>query len=451
MHRVVIVGGGFGGMYATRALRRTAVELTLVDRRNHHLFQPLLYQVATGTLSPANIAAPLRSMVRKQTNARVLLAEVRGLDLVRRTVLLDDGELAYDTLVLAAGSTHSYFGHDEWAEFAPGLKTLDDATAIRRQVLLAFEAAERAGGGSKARSWLTFVIVGGGPTGVEMAGAVAEIARHTLRRDFRNIDPSEARVILVEAVDRILPPFDAALSEYSRRALEKLGVTVATQSTVTRITNDMVWLRQGDLTEEIATKTVIWAAGVKASPLSKIVADQAGVELDRAGRIPVNQHLHVNGHPELFVIGDMAHFEYQPGQVLPALAPVAMQEGAYVARIIESRLRNSEAKPFKFRDRGTMATIGRFKAVAQVGGWKFTGMTAWLMWLFVHLMYIVQFQHRLMVLMQWAAHYISWNRSARLITGEATAIIDLNTPVKDSRQPRSLSTESIRVEPTTVP
>jgi NADH dehydrogenase len=416
MHRVVIIGGGFGGLYAARALRRAAVEVVLVDRRNHHLFQPLLYQVATGSLSPANIAAPLRSLVRKQKNTQVLLAEVRSIDAAHRTVELDEGRLDYDSLILAAGSSHSYFGHDEWSALAPGLKSLDDATEIRRRVLLAFEAAERASDSSEVRRLLTFVVVGGGPTGVELAGALAEIARHTLRYDFRRIDPAQARVVLVEVQDRLLPTYREKLSAYAARSLEKLGVSVRTGTMVTRIDDDHVALRHGDSSEVLPASTVLWAAGVQASPLGRALAEQTGTPIDRTGRLTVTPNLHLQSHPEIFVIGDLARLEQADGQPLPALAPVAMQEGAYAAKTIVARLRGRQLKPFRYRDFGTMATIGRFKAVADLRGFRVTGVPAWFLWLFVHLMYIVQFANRVLVLFQWAWSYSTWNRSARLIT-----------------------------------
>jgi NADH dehydrogenase len=307
LHQVVIIGGGFGGLYAARSLRKAAVQVTLVDRRNHHLFQPLLYQVATGALSPANIAAPLRALLRRQANARVLLGDVIDIDVVGRRVVLRDGDLVYDTLIVAAGATHSYFGHPEWEPFAPGLKTIDDATSIRRKILLAFEAAEKARDPETIVRWLTFVIVGGGPTGVEMSGAVAELARETLRRDFRAIDPTQARILLVEAADRILPPFAPELSRKARSGLEKKRVEVRTGTLVTAIEPEAVLLKCGHNMERIATQTVIWSAGVAASPLAKILAEKTGAELDRGGRIRVLPDLSLAGHPEVFVIGDMAH------------------------------------------------------------------------------------------------------------------------------------------------
>jgi NADH dehydrogenase len=419
MQRVVVVGGGFGGLRAVRALRRAPVNVSLVDRRNYHLFQPLLYQVATGELSPANIAAPLRALVARQRNAQVLLAEVADFDVHRRRALLVDGELAYDTLVVAAGASHSYFGHPEWEPLAPGLKTVEDATEIRARVLTAFEIAERLGGGPAAEPWLTFVVVGGGPTGVELAGALAEVARHTLRDNFRSIDPRAARIIVVEAGPAVLGQFDASLAEKARLGLERLGVSVWSDSLVTKIEPGAVVVRRaGGAEERIEAQTVLWAAGVQASPLGRALASATGAAVDRAGRVFVEPDLTIKGWPEIFVIGDLAHLEPQPGRPLPALAPVAQQQGKYVGRLIAARLTGRTLPPFRYRDLGTMATVGRKQAVADLGGWRFSGAPAWLLWLFVHLMAIVQFENRLLVLIQWAWNYVTWNRSARLITGE---------------------------------
>jgi NADH dehydrogenase len=420
MHRVVIVGGGFGGLYAARALARAAVDVVLVDRRNHHLFQPLLYQVATGSLSPANIAAPLRSLVRRQKNTRVLLAEVGEVDPEQRMVVLNEGQLGYDSLILAAGSSHSYFGHDEWAGLAPGLKSLDDATEIRRRILLAFEAAERSDEPQEVERCLTFVIVGGGPTGVELAGAIAEIARHTLRHDFRRINPAQTRVLLVEGQDRVLPAYHAKLSASAARGLAKLGVIVRTGTIVSGIDGQRVALQSEAGGGVIEARTVLWAAGVQASPLGGPLAERTGTPIDRAGRLTVTPRLHLASRPEIFVIGDMAKLEGADGRPLPALAPVAKQQGAYAARLIRARLRGKSLRPFRYRDFGTMATIGRFKAVADLRGFRFTGIAAWFLWLFVHLMYIVQFANRVLVLLQWAWSYSTWNRSARLITRDDT-------------------------------
>jgi len=417
-HHVVIIGGGFGGLYAARSLKRAPVQITLIDRRNFHLFQPLLYQVATGGLSPANIAAPLRAILKRQENVRVLLAEAIGIDVSNRRVVLSDGELSYDTLIVAAGVRHHYFGRDDWEELAPGLKTIEDATEMRRRVLLAFEAAEREGDPEKLRGWLTFVIVGGGPTGVELAGAVGEIARHTLTRDFRAINPADARIVLVEGLDRVLPPYPPTLSARAEAALNRLGVTVRTGAMVTDIEADAVTIRCGEQRERIPTRTVLWAAGVQASELGRVLAAATGVPLDRAGRVVVEPDLSVTGNPEIFVIGDLAHFSHQAGTPLPGVAPVAMQQGRYVATLTMRRLRGETMPPFRYRDYGSMATIGRAEAVADLGWVRFSGFLAWLAWLFIHLIHLVQFQNRLLVLIQWAWNYVTWNRYARLITGK---------------------------------
>jgi NADH dehydrogenase len=414
---VVIVGGGFGGLYAALTLRRAPVELTLVDRRNYHLFQPLLYQVATGGLSPANISATLRSILRGQKNAQVLLAEACNFDLAHRRVILTDGHLEYDSLVVATGSSHSYFGHDEWARLAPGLKTVEDATEIRGRIFTAFEAAERETDPKRIREWLTFIVVGGGPTGVELAGALAEIARDTLRNEFRSINPADARITLVEGADRILPVYPPELSAKAQRQLEQLGVTVRNGAMVTDIEPDRVTVRSGDETDVIATRTVLWGAGVKASPLGARLADAAGIQADRAGRVPVGPDLTVPGYPEVFVIGDLAHCLGADGKPLPGVAPVAMQQGRYVAKLIRARLNRRTLPAFAYRDYGTMATIGRNRAVAWLGRFQFSGYLAWLLWLFIHLMYIVEFEQRVLVLLQWAWNYLTWNRGARLITG----------------------------------
>lgn len=416
-HRVVLVGAGFGGLYAAQALKRAPVDLTVIDRRNFHLFQPLLYQVATGGLSPGEIASPVRHVLSRQRNARVWMAEVRDIDVERRRVCLDDGEAPYDTLILATGSHHHYFGHHDWAPLAPGLKTIEDATEIRRRILLAFECAEREPDAAERRAWLTFAIVGAGPTGVELAGALGEIANDTLRHDFRSINPAEATILLVEGADRVLPSFPPDLSAAAERALSDLGVRARTHSTVTGLDRAGVTVRTGDSVERIPAKTVLWAAGVEASELGKIVSQRTGAPLDRAGRVIVEPDLTVPGHPEIFVIGDLAHFSHQTGQPLPGLAPVAMAQGRYVARAIRARLRGETAPPFHYFDKGTLATIGRNKAVAAFGRLHISGPIAWFAWLFVHLMYLVEFDNRLLVLIEWIYDYITRNRGARLITG----------------------------------
>jgi NADH dehydrogenase len=417
-HRVVLLGAGFGGLYAAKALRRAPVQLTVIDRRNFHLFQPLLYQVATGGLSPGEIASPVRHVLCRQHNTTVWLAEVRDIDVERRCVRLADGQAEYDTLILATGSHHHYFGHDEWAPLAPGLKTLEDAVEIRRRVLLAFERAERESDPEARRAWLTFVIVGGGPTGVELAGALGEIARDTLRHDFRSINPAAAVILLVEGADRLLPAFPPELSARAERDLVSLGVRKRTRAVVTGIDELGVTVRLGDHTERIASRTVLWAAGVEASELGGIVSRRTGAPLDRGGRLIVQPDLTLPGHPEIFAIGDLANFSHQTGQPLPGVAPVAMAQGRYVARAIQARLRGETLPAFHYFDKGTLATIGRNKAVAAFGKLQIAGPIAWFVWLFVHLMYLVEFDNRLIVLIEWVYDYITRNRGARLITGE---------------------------------
>jgi NADH dehydrogenase len=418
-HHVVIIGGGFAGLQAALALRKAPVQITLVDRRNFHLFQPLLYQVAMGGLSPANIATPLRALFKNQKNAEVFLAEAVDFDLAGKRVLLSDGELTYDTLIVAAGTRDHYFGHDDWEKLAPGLKSIEDATEIRRRVLLAFEAAERATDPEKRQALLTFVIIGGGPTGVELSGALGELAHHTLRNNFRHIRPSDARIILVEGMDRVLPPYPPKLSVRAAASLAELGVTVRTGTVVTDLKAEAVTVRTGDQTETILSHTVLWAAGVRASPLGPALAKAANVVPDRAGRVPVQPDLTVAGHPQVFVLGDLASCPDQTGKPLPGVAPVAMQQGRYVADLIRRRLAGKDRSPFRYHDKGKLATIGRSAAVADLGFVQLSGFFAWLIWLFVHLLYLVGFQNRLLVLMQWAWNYITRNRSARLVTGES--------------------------------
>ena len=424
-HRVVIIGGGFGGLSAARALKRAPVEVTLLDRCNYHLFQPLLYQVATGALSPANIAAPLRRVLRHQKNTRVLLAEAVDIDVTNRSVVLSDGKVSYDTLIVSTGARHHYFGQEQWEASAPGLKTIEDAIHIRRRILLAFEAAERESDPEKIRALLTFVIVGAGPTGVELAGQLGEIANDTLKHDFRNIKPSEAKILLVEGADRVLPTLPPPLSNHAQRMLDRLGGTVRTGAVVADITPEAVTFRQGQLAETISTRTVLWAAGVQASPLGRILASKTGAALDRSGRVVVEPHLSLPGHPEILVIGDLAHFSHQGGKPLPGIAQPAIQQGRYVAKVIQHRLRGKSLEPFHYFDQGTMATIGRAAAVADLRWVRLSGLPAWLVWLFIHLMYIVEFQNRLLVFLQWAWNYYTFSRSARLITGKNPLPLDL--------------------------
>ena len=424
-HRVVILGGGFGGLGAALQLKRAPVQVTLIDRVNFHLFQPLLYQVATGTLSPANIASPLRNILSKQKNTRVLLAEATRIDAANKRVILSDGSIDYDTLVVATGSSHQYFGHEEWEQFAPELKTIEDATDMRRRILLAFEAAERETDPEKVRAWLTFVIVGGGPTGAELAGALAEIAVDSLRHDFRRIDPSSAHIILVEGTDRILPSYPPNLSAAAKKMLEHLKVTVLTGGMVVDVQHDAVTVREGDKTVAYPTRTVLWAAGVLASPLGKLLSADTGAPVDRAGRVIVEPDMSVPGHPEIFVIGDLSNFSHQTGKPLPGVAQPAIQQGHYVAKVIRARLENKKIAPFRYFDKGNLAVIGRAKAVADLNFLTISGLPAWVLWIFIHLLYIVEFQNRLLVALQWAWLYITWGRSARLITGKNPLPLDL--------------------------
>jgi NADH:ubiquinone reductase (H+-translocating) len=436
LHRVVIIGGGFAGLSAAIKLKHAPVRVTLIDRRNYHLFQPLLYQVATGALSPANVASPLRHVLRKQKNTQVLLGEVTHIDGARHVVVLNDGEIPFDTLVVATGATHHYFGHDEWEQFAPGLKTIEDATDMRSRILLAFEEAEREPDPAKKRAWLTFVVVGGGPTGVELAGALGEIANDTLKHDFRNIDPSSAKIILVEGTDRVLPPYPPKLSESTKQMLTRLGVTVRTGALVKKIEQGLVTISEGDRSEIISTGTTLWAAGVLASPLGRILAAECAATLDKAGRVVVEPDFTIASHPEIFVIGDLASFTHQAGgKPLPGVAQPAIQAGRYVGDVISKRLRGASVHPFHYADHGNLATIGRAAAVADLGQLQLSGFPAWMIWLFVHLLNIVQFQNRLLVLIQWAWLYITYDRSARLITGKNASTAQL--PVNNAKKSMS--------------
>jgi NADH dehydrogenase len=431
---VVVVGGGFGGLYATRELGKGGdeVEVTLVDRRNHHLFQPLLYQVATGALSPGEIAQPLRSIFRKQRNTTVLLGEATGIDPVEREVIFRDGlNLPYDTLVVATGARHSYFGHDEWAPFAPGLKTVDDATEMRRRILIAFEAAEREADIEARREWMTFVIVGGGPTGVELAGALGEIANDTLRNDFRSIRPQDARIELVEALDRILPTYPPDRSASARRQLEKLGVTVRTGTRVTAIEEGLVRVEDASGTEEIEARTVLWAAGVLAASFGRAVADAVGAETDRSGRILVRRDLTIPGHPEILVIGDAAVQPWKDGKPVPGVAQGGIQGGKYAGSAILARLRGEPAKPFRYQDRGDVAVIGRLRGVTNIG-WlgpfgRQGGFIAWALWLGIHIVYLIGFANRIVVSVRWAWSFLTRGRSTRLITG-APLVLPIENP-----------------------
>jgi NADH:ubiquinone reductase (H+-translocating) len=429
---VVIIGGGFGGLYAARALRRAPVAITVIDRRNHHLFQPLLYQVANAVLSPADIAAPIRHILRRQANARVLLGDVVDIDAEQRGVMLADGRsIRYDYLLLATGATHHYFGNPQWENAAPGLKTIEDAVEQRRRYLLAFEAAEHEVDPEVLQALLTFVVIGAGPTGVEMAGSMIETARNALRSDFRHIDPRYARVILLEGGPRVLSAYDESLSVKAEESLRKLGVEVRTGAIVTQIESDAVWVGE----ERIPTRHVVWAAGVTASPLGKAL----GTETDRVGRVVVRPDLSVPGHPEVFVVGDLAAFTTEEGKVLPGIAPVAMQQGPAAARNIRRLVAGSPTEPFRYNDKGSLATIGRFSAVGEIFGRNVSGALAWLAWLFIHILYLSGFRNRLVVFIQWAWSFFTWQRGARLITGHVGPVLappdaPLGTPA-DSRTP----------------
>jgi NADH:quinone reductase (non-electrogenic) len=430
-HQVVVIGGGFGGLQAVSHLRRAAVDVTLVDRRNFHLFQPLTYQVATGALSPGEIAYPLRAIFKRHRNVRVLMAEVTGFDLEARRVQVEPlagaptpMSLPYDTLIVSGGSRYSYFGHDEWQRVAPEVKSLESALAVRSRILSAFEAAEMDADHARRRGWLTFVVVGAGPTGVEMAGQIAELARDTLPGDFRAIDPREGRVLLVEAADRVLTGFPPSLSQKAERSLEQLGATPLVNRTVVHIEKESVTVEAPDGgTEHIEARTVVWAAGVTASRLATQLGELTGAELDRAGRVAVGPDLTLPGHPEVFALGDMVRVRGEDGTptAYPGVAPVAMQQGRYAAKVVRNRLRERETRRFHYRDKGNLATIGRARAVADLRHVRLSGFLAWMTWLVVHLWYLIGFQNRLLVFIRWAFSFVTHGRGARLISGEPAA------------------------------
>ena len=433
--QVVIIGGGFGGLSATQALKRAPIDVTLIDRRNFHLFQPLLYQVATGSLSPGEIAAPLRSVLSKQKNARVLLGDVIDVNPDANSILLADGAIIqYDFLIVAAGAQSSYYGHEEWRQWAPSLKSIEEATEIRHKILYAFEVAERISDPASRASWLTFVIVGGGATGVELAGAIGEIARQTLRSDFRSIRPEEAKIILMDGSPRVLMPFPEELSGKATEALERLGVQVRTGVRVKEIDREGVTIAEGSTESRLDARTVIWAGGVASSPLGRVLAKSAGAETDKSGRIKVEPDLTLPRFRNIFVIGDLAMSLDRSGKPLPGLAQVAMQGGAYAAKSIVRRTKTGkESPPFDYFDKGTLAVIGRAAAVANAFGVKLSGLPAWLIWVFIHLMYIVQFQSRLLVFIQWAIQDLTFSRSARLITGKTTTDFNFNNEIAAHR------------------
>ncbi len=428
--KVVIIGGGFGGVAAARVLRRAEVDVVLIDRNNHHTFQPLLYQVAVATLSPSDIAVPIRWMLRKYENTRVLLGNVTDIDVARKVVVLDDGasEESYDFLIVAAGARHAYFGHDEWEKYAPGLKSLDDAVEIRRRFLTAFELAEKTEDPVERAALQTVVIVGGGPTGVELAGLMATIARDVMPRDFRHVDTRKTRIVILEGGSRILPAFPDALSTDALRDVEELDVDVRLNARVTRIEPDAVFV--GD--ERIPTRTVFWAAGNAASPLGRMLR----VPIDRAGRVEVAPDLSIPGNPDVFVVGDLAAVHQESGKLVPGVAPAANQEGAAAARNILHTVRRQERKPFRYFSKGDLATIGRHRAIADFGKLTFSGVPAWFLWLFVHIMYLVGFRNRLTVLIQWAWAYFAYQRGSRLIlSGRSTPIASTTTLTESSKNP----------------
>lgn len=431
-HRVVILGGGFGGLAAAQKLKRAPVDVTLIDRRNFHLFQPLLYQVATGSLSPGEIAAPLRSVLSEQKNTRVLLGEAADVDpQAKRVILSDGGAFEYDSLIVSTGSETSYYGNDSWREWAPSLKSVEEATAIRHKILFAFERAERAASEEEARTWLTFVIVGAGATGLELSGALAEIAQETLRHDFRSINPREARIILMEGAPRVLGAFPEDLSAKAEKLVKGLGVEVIKGVMVTNINAGGVIFKRGEAVEQLAAKTVLWAGGVITTPFGARLAQRTKTETDRVGRIRVNPDLTIANYPDIFIIGDLACATDEKGKQLPGVAQVAMQGGAYAAKVIRWRLKGRQGHPpFHYFNKGDLAVIGRAAAVANIFGFHLSGLPAWLIWLFIHLIYIVEFQSRVLVFIQWGFQYLTFSRGARLITGETIADSPGQSPPK---------------------
>ncbi|ACC84183.1 NAD(P)/FAD-dependent oxidoreductase [Nostoc punctiforme] len=433
-HRVVIVGGGFGGLYAAKALNAANVNVTLIDKRNFHLFQPLLYQVATGTLSPSDISAPLRSVFSKSKNTKVLLGEVNNIDPKAQQVILGDEIVPYDTLIVATGANHSYFGKDHWEKVAPGLKTVEDAIEMRRRIFGAFEAAEKETDPEKRCAWLSFVIVGGGPTGVELAGAIAELAYKTLKEDFRSIDTSETKILLLQGGPRILPHMVPELSASAAVSLQKLGVELHTHTRVTNIEGDVVTFKQDNEFTEIASKTILWAAGVQGSPMGKVLAESTGVECDYSGRVIVEPDLSIEGYDNIFVIGDLANFSHQDSKVLPGVAPVAKQQGEYVGKLIQRRLKGKTLPQFHYNDVGSLAMIGQNLAVVDLSLIKLTGFIAWAFWLLVHIYFLIEFDTKLLVVFQWAWNYITRNRRSRLITGRE-AFVEAKTANNRVQEP----------------
>jgi NADH:ubiquinone reductase (H+-translocating) len=439
-HHVVIVGGGFGGLYAAKLLGKSAAQVTLIDRRNFHLFQPLLYQVATGTLSPADISSPLRGILSSHQNIRVLMDSVQDIDPDQQQVITQTQTIPYDTLIVATGVSHHYFGNDQWKTTAPGLKTVEDALEMRRRIFMAFEAAEKETDLEKRKAWLTFVIVGGGPTGVELAGAIAELAFNTLKADFRRINTTETKILLLEGMDRVLPPYPPELSEKAAIALTKLGVTVCTKTLVTNIQDNVVTVKQGEAIDHIPARTILWAAGVKASEMGTILADRTGATLDRVGRVIVEPDLSLKKYANIFVIGDLANYPHQGEKPLPGVAPVAMQEGQYVARLIKAQLANAPLPVFTYEEVGNLAVIGQNEAVADLGFTKLSGFLAWFVWVFAHIYYLIEFDNKLIVMLQWGWNYFTRNRGARIITGQDLLVqieVDSNGDFRTSADRKS--------------
>jgi NADH dehydrogenase len=440
IHHVVIIGGGFGGLYAAKTLRKAPVRVTLIDRRNFHLFQPLLYQVATGIICPGEIASPIRHILRKQKNTRVLLGEVTDIDPDNKTVTLADGEINYDTLIVATGMENYYYGNDAWREYAPGLKTIEDGAKIRQKIFFAFEVAEREENPEVRRDWLTFAIVGSGPTGVELSGMVSEIARKTLREDFRSIRPEESRIILVDLATRILPSYPHDLSRKAKASLERLGVTIRTGVRVLSIDDRSVTIEGASGREQIGARTILWAAGVTASPLGRKLAEKTEAHLDDSGRVIVNPDLTLPRYPNIFVIGDLACLLGNDGRPLPGVAPVATQQGRFVSRTVRARLSGHKTPPtFRYFDKGTLAVIGRNAAVADIGKLHFSGTLAWLLWIFIHLMLLVEFENRVVVFIRWAFQYFTFNRGSRQLRTEGLLKLPLTSCAIDKEDRPSFS------------
>jgi NADH dehydrogenase len=445
-HHVVIIGGGFGGLYAAQKLGKSPVKVTLIDRRNFHLFQTLLYQVATGSLSPADIASPLRAVLADNKNTSVLMGEVVDIDPEAQLVKLNTKstaqlEVKYDSLIVATGVSHHYFGNDQWSEQAPGLKTIEDAINIRRRILTAFEAAEKTSDRQRQEALMNFVVIGGGPTGVELAGTLAELAHRTLSDEFTNIDTKKARIILLEGTDRVLPPYHADLSAAAKKSLIELGVEVKTSALVTNIEDHVVTFKCGEQIEQIQAQTILWAAGVKASTMGKVLSDRVNAELDRVGRVIVQPDMAIAAHPNIYVIGDLANYPHLGDRPLPGVAPVAMQQGEYVAHHIEAKILQKEPAKFKYQDFGSMAVIGRHQAVADFKFLRLKGWLAWFIWTFAHIYYLIEFDNKLIVMIQWGWNYFTHRRGARLITGKYLQVLEemegmrVSYPTVEAKQP----------------